>query len=110
MQKGSLVVVTCAGPREKFLGVLLELTPVGCTIRGLPLDTFEDWLRQLHGRGEQLIGPVTLFFPAHRLERIEVDETSGAAEGLGDRVRRVAGLDPRDLLAGTTDEEPPLPS
>jgi len=110
MRTGSLVVVTCAGPREKFFGVLLELTAVGGTIRGLPLDTFEDWLRQLQGGGEQLIGPVTLFFPAHRLERVEVDETSGAAEGLGDRVRRVSGLDPQDLLGGKAEEAPALPS
>lgn len=98
MEIGTLVVLTCVSPREKFFGVLLKLTPMGATIRGLALDSFEDWLRQLQRGGEQLIGPVTLFFPSHRIERIELDETSGAAEGLADRVRRLTGVEPSSLL------------
>lgn len=107
METGALVVLTCAAPREKFFGVLVNLTTVGATIRGVSLDTFEDWLRQLQAGSEQLIGPVTLFFPSHRLERIELDETSGAAEGLGDRVRRLCGADARSLLWDTPVPEGP---
>lgn len=101
MDAGELVVVSCSGPREKFWGVLLALTPAGATLRGLRLDSFEEWLRQRAGSGPAMIGPVTVFFPAHRLERVELDESTGAVEGLGDRFRRVARGDPRAALLGS---------
>jgi hypothetical protein len=98
MEIGSLVLVSCAAPREKFWGVLIGLTPVGATIRGVPLEAFEDWLRQYATGGPTMIGAVTIFLPAHRLERIELDESSGPVEGLADRFRRVAQRDAREEL------------
>ncbi len=100
MDAGELVVVSCSGPREKFWGVLLALTPAGATLRGVRLDAFDDWLRQHAGSGPAMIGPITVFLPAHRLDRIEVDESAGPVEGLGDRFRRVARGDPRAALLG----------
>jgi len=97
---GDLVVVNCGSPREKFWGVLLGLTPAGVTLRCVPLESFEDYLRQCAGGGPALLGAVTIFLPAHRLDRVELDETAGAAEGLGERFRRVAGRDPREALLG----------
>ncbi len=101
MDAGELVVVSCSAPKEKFWGVLLALAPAGATLRGVRLDAFEEWLRQHAGSGPEVIGPVTLFLPAHRLERIEVDESTGPVEGFGDRFRRVAREDPRAALLGT---------
>ena len=100
MEVGNLVVVNCSSPREKFWGVLLALAPIGATIRGVPLEAFEDWVRQNATGGPAMIGAVTLFIPAHRLERIELDESSGPVEGLADRFRRVAGQDPCEVLLG----------
>ena len=100
METGRLVVVNCAAPREKFWGVLLELAPVGLTVRCLTLDTFEDWLQQHLGGGPELLGPVTLFLPIHRVERVELDETTGAVEGIGSRFFRVTGRDPVRALLG----------
>jgi hypothetical protein len=99
MESGELVVVSCSGPREKFWGVLLGLTPAGVTLRGVRLDAFEEWLRQHAGSGPAVIGPTTLFLPSHRLDRIELDESTGPVEGLADRFRRVARRDPRAALA-----------
>jgi hypothetical protein len=101
MELGSLVLVSCGTPREKFWGVLLGLTPVGATIRGVPLEAFEDWLRQFATGGPTMIGAVTIFLPAHRLERIELDESSGPVEGLADRFRRVVQRDARAELLAT---------
>ncbi len=100
METGRLVVVKCSSPRERFWGVLLELAPVGLTVRGVALDTFEDWLQQHVGEGPDLLGPVTLFLPIHRIERVEVDETIGAVEGIGSRFLRVTGRDPVRALLG----------
>jgi hypothetical protein len=37
METGSLVLVSCAAPREKFWGVLIGLSPVVGKIRGVKL-------------------------------------------------------------------------
>lgn len=103
MDTGRLVVVSCSGPREKFWGVLQALAPVGATVRAVPLEAFEDFLRQFREDGPVFIAPVTIFLPAHRLERIELDESGGAVEGLGDRFRRLAGRDPLGVLLAAAD-------
>jgi hypothetical protein len=91
MDSGGLVLVTCGSPREKFWGVLLELSQVGATLRAVPLEAYEDYIRQVRDRVVVGICPATLFLPAHRLERIELDESGGGLEGLGDRFARVTG-------------------
>jgi hypothetical protein len=99
METGSLVVVSVHSPREKFWGVLFALNVAGVTVRAVPVDSFEDWLRQFVGDdAPALLGAVTLFLPAHRLDRIELDETSGSVEGMGDRFQRVTGRDPREAV------------
>jgi len=102
MDVGEVVVVSCSGPREKFWGVLLALAPAGVTVRGVPLDACEDWLRQHAADGPKMIGPVTIFVPAHRLERVEIEESSGAVECFADRFRRLTGRDPKEALLGST--------
>jgi len=110
MIEGRLVLVSCATPREKFWGVLLALNPTGATIRGLSLETFEDWLRERTAGGPPLLGPVTLFIPSRRIERIEVDESVGTVEGLGERFVRLVGRDPREeLLPGAGETTPERP-
>ena len=46
VDNGSLVVIHCANPREKMWGVLQRLDKAGVVIRGLDLESVEDWLRQ----------------------------------------------------------------
>ena len=104
MDLGEIVVVSCSAPREKFWGVLLGLTSAGATVRGVPVDACEDWLRQHAAESPQMIGPVTIFVPAHRLERIDIDESAGAVECFADRFRRTAGREPKDALLGSKAE------
>ncbi len=98
MRKGDLVTIHLGAPREKYWGVLLGMVPAGATLRCVRLDAFEDWLRQASRPEVAMLGAVTAFFPAHRIERVELDESSGAVEGLGARFRRVTGRDPRAAL------------
>ncbi len=100
IEAGALVVVCCVQPKEKLWGVVLRLDELGVVVRGLDLNSVEDWIRQETAGAEPLIGPSTVFVPMHRVERIFLDESSGAAEGIGDRFRRVTGGDVRDLLLG----------
>jgi len=70
--------------------MLVSLDPAGVALRGIELSAFEDWLRQ-EARGEEGLGPVTVFYPANRVERVEKDETLGALEGFAARFRRETG-------------------
>jgi hypothetical protein len=104
LAEGSPVVLYLQNPKEKVWGLLLSLGPAGVVVRGLDLVVFEDWMRQEARHEESLIMPTTLFYPMHRVERLERDETSGPLPGYVDRfalevgrsVRQVLGLDPED--------------
>ena len=87
---GTPVLLYLHSPREKVFGVLLSLEPAGIALRGIELTAFEDWLRQ-EARGEQGLGPVTVFYPMNRVERVERDETIGGLEGFAARFRRETG-------------------
>ena len=89
-EPGTPVLVYLHSPREKVFGVLVSLQPAGIAVRGIDLAAFEDWLRQ-EARGEKGLGPVTLFYPMNRVERVEKDETVGGLEGIADRFRRETG-------------------
>ena len=43
----SLVIVNLVNPKEKFFGVLRALSPAGVTIKGINLDSYEDWIHQI---------------------------------------------------------------
>lgn len=104
IEQGSLVVVHCLGPREKLWGVLLRLDQVGAVVRGLDLNTVEDWMAQETAGLEPLIGPSTVFLPTHRLERIYLDEASGLAASIGGRFLAATGREAREALVEGREE------
>ena len=87
---GTPVLVYLHSPREKVFGVLVSLDPAGVALRGIELGAFEDWLRQ-EARGGEGLGPVAVFYPMNRVERVEKDETLGGLEGFAARFRRETG-------------------
>jgi hypothetical protein len=100
MNAGSFVLVHLSSPREKFWGLLEQRDASGVTVRGLAVEGFEEWLRELTREKSPSFHPSTVFFPLQRVERISLDETIGEAISLADRFRRVVGEDPRDFLEG----------
>jgi hypothetical protein len=98
LDRGTAVVLYLQSPKEKIWGLLLSLGPSGIVLRGLDLVAFEDWMRQ-EARGEDPdIGLATLFYPMHRVERLERDETSGPVPGYADRFFREVGRTVRQAL------------
>jgi len=95
---GSLVILHCGNPREKMWGLLVRLDGVGVVVRGLDLDSVEDWLRQEKVGGERMIGPTTFFLPMSRVLRIDLDESTNAVASYGDRYRTACGREARDAL------------
>jgi hypothetical protein len=91
MNPGQLVLVTLNNPREKFWGVMLSLTPAGVSVRGVDLQSLDDFT-QLVKSGEAASASV-VFFPMHRVQRIEEDECSGDLPSLADQFRSKTGMD-----------------
>ena len=71
---------------------------VGAVVRGLDLNTVEDWMVQERVQPGGPIAPSTVFIPMHRMERIYLDESGGAVESYGDRFRTSCGSDPVEAL------------
>jgi len=91
LEEGTTVVIYLQGPKEKVWGVLVSLTPAGVVLRGIDLATFDDWMRQEARGEEELIGLTTIFYPMHRVVRMERDETVGPLTSYADRFAREVG-------------------
>jgi hypothetical protein len=105
MERGTFVLVHLTSPREKFWGLLKDETPAGVTVRGLSLDGFEEWLRQVARKAAPSIHPATVFFPMYRIERIFEDETAGELVSFADRFRQAVGEDARYHLTPVPDTD-----
>ena len=86
---GSVVIVTLNMPREKFWGTLLALTPAGASLRGIDLNSLDDLARQVR-EGDQVNANI-VFFPMHRIERIEADTRNGEIPSVQERFETKAG-------------------
>jgi len=93
---GTLVVVTLGNPREKLWGAILRLTAEGLSICGIELASFED-LVSLVKEGETF-SPGVVFFPMHRVERMELDLPDGNIPSLAQRFSAKTGLDAAAVL------------
>jgi hypothetical protein len=94
--RGAVVLVTLNMPREKFWGVVLELTTAGLGVRGIDLNSFDDFARLVH-EGEPAAASA-VFFPMHRIERIELDTRNGSIPSLAERFSSQSGRDVADIL------------
>jgi hypothetical protein len=96
-----MVVVTLGNPRDKFWGMILALAPEGLSMTGIELASFEDFVVMV--KDGEAFSPSIVFFPMHRIERIELDIPDGSLPSLSQRFSAKTGLDPATLLgsAGT---------
>ena len=95
-QPGTIVVVTLGNPREKVWGAILSLAPEGLSLRGVELASFEDLIVMVK-EGEPFT-PGVVFFPMHRVERMEMDLPDGSLPSLAQRFTAKTGVDPATLL------------
>ena len=93
---GALVIATLTNPREKFWGAILQLSSVGLSLRGVDLLSFDDFVAQIRD-GEPFNSGV-VFFPMHRLERLELDLPEGNILSLAQRFAQKTGQDPAPIL------------
>ena len=95
--QGSMVVVTLGNPRDKFWGMILALAPEGLSMTGIELASFEDLVVMVKD-GESFT-PAVVFFPMHRIERIELDLPDGTLPSLSQRFSAKTGRQPAELLS-----------
>jgi len=76
---------------------LLSLAPEGLFLRGVELPSFEDLLNLIK-EGEPFTSGI-VFFPMHRVERLELDLPDGAIPSLSQRFAAKTGMDPTQLLS-----------
>jgi len=93
---GSMVVVTLGNPRDKFWGMILSLAPEGLSMSGIELASFEDLVVMVKD-GESFT-PAVVFFPMHRIERVELDLPDGNLPSLSQRFSAKTGLNPAAAL------------
>ena len=91
-----LVLATLNAPREKFWGAVLSLDPAGVSLRGIALTSLQDFA-QLVKSGEAATATV-VFFPMHRVERIELDARSGDLPSLAEQFAAKTGVDAAKFL------------
>jgi hypothetical protein len=96
---GALVIATLCNPREKFWGMILALATEGLSLSGAELASFED-LAVMVRDGEPFT-PAVVFFPMHRIERVELDLPDGSLPSLSQRFLAKTGLEPSLALAPT---------
>ena len=90
-EKNALIIVNLVNPKEKFFGVLLALSSAGITVRAINLDSFDDWVRQVAHGDEANLDLITMFVPLFRLERVFLDEPSGAIKSYAQRFEDAVG-------------------
>lgn len=101
--RGTVVLITLNSPREKFWGSVAEITVAGVAVRGIDLNSFDDCARLL--RAGEPFTPGLVFFPMHRVERMEADARSGDIPSLGERFAEKAGVDLAAFLSGRPQPE-----
>jgi hypothetical protein len=98
MEINNVVIVSLASPKEKIWGQLLQLDARGATVRGIELNSFDDFVRQIVSREESTVGMSQVFYPMHRVERIALDEPSGSIPSLSERFQSLVGLSIQEYL------------
>jgi hypothetical protein len=104
-RQGAMVVVTLGAPREKFWGVLLSLPAKGVSLCGIELASFDDLVAMVND-GEPF-SPGVVFFPMHRVERIELDLPDGNIPSLSQRFTSKTRLQPGEVLKISDGPETP---
>ena len=85
--------------------MILALAPTGLSLSGVELASFED-LAVMVRDGEPFT-PAMVFFPMHRIERVEMDLPDGSLPSLAQRFFAKTGLEPPVALAPRDGSQPP---
>ncbi len=103
---GAAVIVNLANPSEKYWGILGEIGVAGVTLRGIGVQSFDDWTAQAARGEERTLDLATMFFPLFRVERIFLDEPVGEVESYRQRFEKRVGRRVEEYLGMVDAGEP----
>ena len=95
---GSAVIVNLINPNEKYWGIVGEIGVAGVVLRGIGVETFDDWMAQAARGEERTLDLATMFLPLFRIERIFLDEQVGQVESYSARFERRVGRSVEEYL------------
>jgi hypothetical protein len=98
MDPHSIVIVSLHTPKEKVWGELLAINPSGVTLRGIDLNSFDHFIRQMNEPDGERVGFPTVFFPMQRIERVALDEPSGSIPSMNELFARKLGRSLQEYL------------
>ena len=91
MEPHSIVVVSLHTPKEKVWGEMIGITSAAATLRGVSLESFDEFVRQARDAEGESTGLPTIFFPMLRIERIALDERHGSVWSMADLFEQKVG-------------------
>ncbi|HKZ81504.1 MAG TPA: hypothetical protein VJ124_24770 [Pyrinomonadaceae bacterium] len=97
IRPGVAIIIVLHTPREKCWGLLDEISPAGVFLRGLDLNSFDDWVQAV-AHDEPFVGLGDLFFPMWRIERIAKDESAGGISPLHEQAETRTGRTLADIF------------
>jgi hypothetical protein len=102
----SAVIAYLHSPREKIWGILLSINSYGIILRGIDINSFEDWSRSVvNSSGSESIGLNTMFIPMMRLEKVIADETTGNLKSFSEKFQDRVGRDVLEFANIPEDED-----
>lgn len=99
MKPHSIIVISLHSPKERIWGELIEISAAGVTMRGIDLNSFEDFIHEARRPESEPLGLPTIFFPMVRVERIALDEERGGVPSLADTFAKRMGRTLLEYLA-----------
>jgi hypothetical protein len=90
MNTGQIVLVTLTNPREKFWGIMLSLSTAGVSLRGIDLQSLDDFTQLV--KADEPATASLVFFPMHRVQRIEADAQNGELPSLAEQFVAKTGV------------------
>jgi hypothetical protein len=90
IEENENIVIVLHSPREKFWGVLRELSAAGVYARGIDLNAFDEFIRAVRN-DEHFYGVTEAFFPMWRVERISRDESTGDIPSMSEQFAERTG-------------------
>lgn len=97
-EPGAIVVLTLGNPREKLWGAILTISAEGLSLCGIELASFDDLVAMV--KDGEPFAPGVVFFPMHRVERMELDLADGQIPSLSQRFEDKTGMKPGKVLSG----------
>ena len=104
---GTPILIVLHSPREKYWGLLDEINGAGVFLRGLDLNSFDEWIRSVIHK-EPFIGVGSMFFPMWRVERVAKDESVGGVMSLCAQAEQRTGLGLDELMSDAGRNDGPL--